>query len=182
MKYNNNCGCLFAICICSEKALQSILFYVLQSLLTKTIAPIKCIWKPNVNWVAPKSYECEMRDKLLNINIVFNVEASLEELACYKKIMMVIEKTIAVNNRRIFNLNPGIALQSGVIVASHKAKDDIRFKIGDVIWGQRVLITDEQKIYKTRHTYNEYSDPRRMKQFAVLCKKMQKDEKMNLFQ
>lgn len=162
-------GKSFIVCIASRSVLYGNLLPSLCSVVREFISPISNIWEPNGNWIAPESYRYESGNDLINIVLGLNVSFSRSDLQAFKQNTMLIESMFLNGGRRQLNLNPGIALPQGVLVASHKPRGSIREHIGGGIWGQWVLTRRDGIIKPSLYSFDEYYDGERLDKFAELC-------------
>lgn len=163
-------GRSFIVCIAPASALRGRKYKKLCSMICRTIhAPIADVWEANQHWTAPEAYRLEAEsDHLINIVLVLNHSCSQNDLPQIKRKTNQIEDSFRKNGLRPVNLNPGLALPEGVLVASRKPKNG-RVQLSEDVWGQLVLICANGQIQPSFHTFDEYSDTERLIKFGDLC-------------
>lgn len=170
-------GQSFIVCIASRSVLYGNLLPSLCTVVKELISPINSIWEPNGNWIAPESYRYESGADLINIVLGLKVSFSRSDLQAFKQNTMLIENMFLKGGRRQLNLNPGIALPQGVLVASHKPRGSIREHIGGGVWGQWVLTRRDGIIKPSLYSFDEYYDGERLDKFAELCEMGMRQDK-----
>jgi len=162
-------GRSFIVCIAPAKALRGRKYEKLRSMICKSMqAKIAEVWDANRHWTAPEAYRREAGSDLVNIVLVLNRSCSRNDLPQIKRKTNQIEDSFRKNGLRSVNLNPGLALPEGVLVASRKPKEG-REPLSEDVWGQLVLECDNGQIKPSSHTFDEYSDTERLIKFGKLC-------------
>jgi hypothetical protein len=165
-------GRSFIVCIAPASALKGEAYGKLCSRICETLnTRIAENWKPNRPWTAPEPYCREAGvERLENRVLVLNYWCSKNDLSRVKDRIMRIERAFRTRDGgRLFNLNPGVALPEGVLVASHKPKQDFREPLGKKVWGQWVLLRANGQLKLSPHTFDEYTDAERLDRFRRLC-------------
>lgn len=160
----------FIVCMATPFIFRSAILQSLLANLRGSVRLVDRIWPTNAGWVAPESYRREMGGDLVNVVLSFPGLMTIEQLVNMKAATMALEGQFSRKECRMLNLNPGLALRSGVLVASRKPKGDIRESLGSGVWGQWVLVEKHGKLEPSSNTFGEYSAPGRMRLFERLAR------------
>jgi len=159
----------FVVCIAPVQVLKGKKYEKLRSMICNGVhAKVAEVWNPNQHWTAPEPYRREAGSDLVNIVLVFNRPCSRNDLPDIKRKTNQIEDFFRKNGLRRVNLNPGLALPEGVLVASRKPKEG-REPLSEDVWGQLVLECDNDRLRPSPYTFDEYTDAKRLVKFGRLC-------------
>jgi len=102
-------------------------------------------------------YEPEMGKNLKKKFIIFEKEATKEELADVKFFITEIEKKYSNNTGRTVNIDPGYLSETELQLATFKEKS-FKEKIHEKVWVHKVLEFNGDEIKQFFHTFADYKD------------------------
>ena len=139
------------------------------------------LWRPQTSWIAPHQYLSEMdQDNLLDIVMVLREPLVGADLVVLKEFCLSEERTRTTHAPgRALNINPGLIVHDGVVVASHKAKP-CREKIGAMCWGQWMCKRNNNGhscLSTTSECFAEYAVPSRLAAFSRLADSLRRSSR-----
>jgi len=129
-----------------------------------------CMMPDCNDWVAPREYRAESGQDLRHNVFVGERPLQISGLVRLKLYSLDLERQACLRGYRRININPGLLLHSGLLVASHKPKNGIRIPLGDGVWGQWVLSCSRGRVRPTHHSFSEYSCSERVKGFERILR------------
>ncbi len=100
-------------------------------------------------------YEKEMGEKLLREWILFDNPIKQESIADIKKSTVLLEKELAIDGKRVINIDPGYVTLSRVILATTKDCSH-RIYLGNEIYAEVSLIYVKNTWQAQHWTYRDY--------------------------
>lgn len=78
---------------------------------------------PNIDWDPPGEYVAEIGNNLETRILIFESKMNKEKLTSLKAYSEDLEKRYSVENKRVFNINPGFLSEEGMFLLSHKPNE-----------------------------------------------------------
>ena len=111
---------------------------------------------PGTNWNPPYQYIEEMGPNLETRIIFFNGNKNKEQIILLNKYSQDLEKKDMVNNKRVFNINPGFLSENGMYLLSHKPNEARgRLPFG-VYFIEKQYDKDDDSFMINHNTFSEY--------------------------
>lgn len=150
----NQKGYLIVTCLVSERRISQGIPETLLAELTSLAGPISKIYRADGHELLPRSYRVESGCDLTCIIMEFRELSGWGDLCKVKAVTSEIEKNYSPNNKRIYNLNPGLLMPNGFWMASHKPAKN-RELIGTGVWAEPQLTVMSGKLTKVPWTFEE---------------------------